>query len=749
MAGMPVAAGVQVCMPRNPVTQMPSPSRCARSHADPVDTMQSPDEPSVLSAEELRRVQRLTSDNWASGDDSDIRGERMKSDREQRVTWASEGDESETELGDEVYYQKLLELKERNLQNLRAVEKLYHRHVQEGGHHHHSSIGTEECLVQDETPAYQATAADQRQPSSTNVSVTQHLPHNSRSQYFAGVGRVEDVPQESSADLESDTGSACSSESAQSGSPGQLRSNSVVEVDGFAAGYLEGADLPPSLHHDDYMSLTDERLSSSDDQQQNSGNESENGVRHQHLIDSMWDDFRVERGKLKRSAKGAWSPTYTIPEPFEMTRRTERQQRNRENQSRCILEAEEKRLQREQEELEAMRVRFSAKDVPGFVKRPIYESMCLAEEERRKKSREEYAKRLLADQQPFSFLEREQKKKEARRKRAPRKPAEQKIFRAKPLPNDILEPSSQEQTLEEELYRQIRMKIRSDTLLANSHLPQSMANRQKSLRYTQGDLRHKTSQRHESRAFVTREHRFRPRINSGVPDFGELHRRLDSTQQVSREQHQPTTIKPFFLRTEIVAEKKQRDREHGQSSSVLSVRPGSAPPPSTYVRSADSFHTRVTRSSQLRTDHTQAKLRKRQAQAMDHAVLQSQKEDRERNVRDRLAASMNDSGGRSSMSMDIDAYQKLQQNQAAQQAREQQYRQELEEMEQRLAERPLLLERTAQTNARLAAEHHFDNTLRSAGVKDFEHLSIRDSPHAKSSRMQGRERMSSLSSISD
>jgi len=46
------------------------------------------------------------------------------------------------------------------------------------------------------------------------------------------------------------------------------------------------------------------------------------------------------------------------------------------------------------------------------------------------------------------------------------------------------------------------------------------------------------------------------------------------------------------------------------------------------------------------------------------------------------------------------------------------YRQELEEREEKLKHRPLLFERVAQKNARMAAEKHYSNTLKALGLSD-------------------------------
>lgn len=46
------------------------------------------------------------------------------------------------------------------------------------------------------------------------------------------------------------------------------------------------------------------------------------------------------------------------------------------------------------------------------------------------------------------------------------------------------------------------------------------------------------------------------------------------------------------------------------------------------------------------------------------------------------------------------------------------YRQELEEREEKLKNRPLLFERVAQKNARMAAEKHYSNILKALGISD-------------------------------
>ena len=667
--------GVQISVPpRNPETSLPSPERCASRLALRGTTGGTGDRSaSVLSMSELAAITDLaTSRSFGEvspgSSTSMSHSHCLDSDRDESV----EENESEQEntanisptsphgfrggVADDPYYKRLLELKEKNMRTLKAVEKLYRQHVQgrcldtswkqESWSGVVSKIDSEELSASEDDSRRHSFNEDGRALSAAPAEARSHAYSSpaEEDQILPDLSRY--VHSDNDGDDDKSTPECCSS--LADSEDDRVSEHDTLEDQDLPTVFCENhspvsknpdfSDASGSDGCDDWSGEEDLSLSSDD-------RDDDSSPRHHDVIEGMWDSFSVEydgaSSYRKERQKSSWSPRTTIPEPFEMTWREERRRRNPPGPSKCLLEAEHQRLLREQEELAALSVKFKAKEVPSYVKMPVYEKLRQEEEERRAKSRQKFAEQLVAEQEPFSFLERERSKKENRlRSAAQKRGTKPGVFRAKPLPKHLFDDHSRERELENELYRQIRMHIRSEELLASSRLPCSMATRKRSLRYTNGHMRHDSMKQRSEAAFLTKEHKFQPRINPGVPDFGELHRRLQKQTQSQQQQSISTAVKPFFLRTELMAQRKCCKRQ-GEPSSVPSAnrRQNRSPPQSTYVGSADSFHTRATRSSHLRSLSAHERLSEHTKKAYDDEELRHKRNERERLVRQRLASS--------------------------------------------------------------------------------------------------------------
>lgn len=102
---------------------------------------------------------------------------------------------------------------------------------------------------------------------------------------------------------------------------------------------------------------------------------------------------------------------------------------------------------------------------------------------------------------------------------------DKKKFKANPFPDHLFDLSLADRMAEKEEYRAIRVRMRAQETLAMSRLPPNMESRGKD--YTLGTFRSKLSKDGNKNAFMTKEHKFRPQINTVIPEFDALHRQFE------------------------------------------------------------------------------------------------------------------------------------------------------------------------------------------------------------------------------
>uniref|UniRef100_A0A8B9FUJ7 Protein FAM161A n=1 Tax=Amazona collaria TaxID=241587 RepID=A0A8B9FUJ7_9PSIT len=205
-----------------------------------------------------------------------------------------------------------------------------------------------------------------------------------------------------------------------------------------------------------------------------------------HRIETMWDGFSVEdyipRTKPSSPAcrttqkkQKAWSPKVTVPKPFQMTLR-EARKKEQNIKSKSLVEMENNLLKKQLEEEAECQKQFRANPVPAAVFLPLYHEILQRNEERRRSVKERSKLQLLACQKPFKFIEREKQRNEMRKMQLRDLSAPEKktgLFKAKPVPRCVYSPAVNDRLKEEELYREIRIRMRAEELLRNSSLPNS------------------------------------------------------------------------------------------------------------------------------------------------------------------------------------------------------------------------------------------------------------------------------------
>lgn len=289
------------------------------------------------------------------------------------------------------------------------------------------------------------------------------------------------------------------------------------------------------------------------------GSETGSSAFAKERIEKMWDGFCVEdyisrtKHSLPRSPafrmiqkkQKAWSPKVTVPKPFQMTIR-EARKKEQNLKSKSQIELENNLLKKQLEEEAECQKKFRANPVPAAIFLPLYHEIVQRNEERRRSVKERSKLKLLASQKPFKFIEREKQRNEIRKMQlrdlsAPEKKT--KLFKAKPVPKCVYSPAVNDKLKEEELYREIRIRMRAEELLRNSSLPNS--------RLALGDTNKK-----KHKCIEPKQTEHKPKIKSNVPDFERLHQKFQKQLLQQKQVKHLTVCEPFDLRTPYIPSNK-------------------------------------------------------------------------------------------------------------------------------------------------------------------------------------------------
>ncbi|XP_043459407.1 protein FAM161A isoform X2 [Prionailurus bengalensis] len=386
------------------------------------------------------------------------------------------------------------------------------------------------------------------------------------------------------------------------------------------------------------------------------------------LINNMWTNFSVEDyiqcghadfpvEKTKKKPR-EWVPKVTVPEPFQMMIREQRK-KEANMKSKPDIEMVHQLLKKQEEESECKK-KFRANPVPAFVFFPLYHDIVKQNEERRRYMKEKNKEALLASQKPFKFIAREEQKQAIRDKQMRdlfKSKKKTNRFKARPIPRSTYG-SVTNGKLEEEPYRNIRMQLRAQELLQNSSpLPRRSGHRSCAARKLKGP---------EQAEKLKCKHNFRWQ----TADFEDLPERYQKHLSKQKFSKFLTVCKPSDLhaasnastqREKILADVAADEEHLKETRAYLSPRHKSP------ARSASAKPVPCNRNPPMPTVSSRGR---------EQATRKSEKE------------------------------------------RMREYQRELEEREEKLKNRPLLFERVAQKNARMAAEKHYSNTLKAVGLSD-------------------------------
>jgi len=449
------------------------------------------------------------------------------------------------------------------------------------------------------------------------------------------------------------------------------------------------------------------------------------------VIDNMWDNFSVdnyapvEKGPKEEPAQPKqWKPSITVPQPFNMTLREAAKAKVKSKRKEKL---EKELLERKMTEEAELAKKFRARPLPATTFIKLYEEQKSEEEKKRQYSRSLNKAILEATQRPFNFMKREEEKKELRRSQSMDK-MEKKIntkpeFKARPFPENLFSLSLEDKITEQNEYRKIKVKMRSEEMLANSSLPPNMRSRGE--RYSSN--RRYSKKQEIASAKKMQDSKFRPNINHDVPDYEELHRKLEIDLLRKRKEKSPTICEPFNLHTAKVPDRRARtlnmqtpeSHHKGRERSLERFRQSSSHQSSPSLRSSmpdEAPPYAMTETARMRHSINQDTLAKETKAREDEKKKTERRKRRELQLRQKVAR--RSIGNDLRRSLDKQNKEKLRSFRESEMARKQAYREYLREIKARVDQRPLLFEQESQTNAKRTAQRKYEQLLKEAGVDD-------------------------------
>ncbi|CAK6435116.1 unnamed protein product [Pipistrellus nathusii] len=388
------------------------------------------------------------------------------------------------------------------------------------------------------------------------------------------------------------------------------------------------------------------------------------------LINNMWTNFSVKdyvhcedadlpAVKKTRKKSKEWVPKITIPEPFQMMIREEKKKEENMKYKPDIEMAE--KLLKKQEDSECKK-KFRANPVPEFVFLPLYHERVKQNEERRRTMKEKNKEVLLASLKPFKFIAREEQKRAIREKQLRdfiKAKKKTNRFKARPIPRSTYGSTTNNRFTEEELFRNFKKQLRAQELSPNSSPPPY------SPPHRSFAARKPKDREHAERV------KCKCKSSCQIADCGEPPERY---QKHLSEQKSPKILLAFKPSDPHAASHASTKREKNSADNK-----------------ADEENLKETHWAYQFLRH-KSPVRSPNAKRAPYNC--------------KLPMPTVSSRGRE------------QATRKSEKERMREYQRELEEREEKLKHRPLLFQRVAQKNARMAAEKHYSNTLKALGISD-------------------------------
>nr|XP_026648390.1 protein FAM161B isoform X2 [Zonotrichia albicollis] len=435
--------------------------------------------------------------------------------------------------------------------------------------------------------------------------------------------------------------------------------------------------------------------------------------------DSSWDQQKPHlfpKSRLRpKSASSPWIPSITIPQPFKMTLR-EARKKSELLKSYMFLELDTHRDKRQSQDEAECQKQFRAQPVPAHVFLPLYQEIMEQNEIRRQAATQKRKELLLSTQRPFSFVEKEEKKKEAIRQKflaaaTPNESSKQKQA-SKKVPKSTYDSLLGDKLKEAELCREIRIQMRAKDLLESSVAPIDTSNCRR-----EPQSRTATRTKQEKLGFLQdTSFSFKPQINPAIPDFEELYWAFQRKTMRRQEIKEPTRNKPFKLRTSnLHARQRQANEKDSQKLSKVSVQKSHSLPGLSSL-SSNTLPVHITDATRKRESAIRyAQDNKKEGDKEGIYWLEKQKmkcQAMQKSVNSRAKALD------PHKSLEETQKEKLKQNRQNMRDRTKEYRKELEEMKLRVKNRPFLFEQVTKHDAHQGAERRYRRTLQQVGLSE-------------------------------
>lgn len=280
-------------------------------------------------------------------------------------------------------------------------------------------------------------------------------------------------------------------------------------------------------------------------------------------ISGMWNDFSINDYAPKKEPRRhsatvndkkeektkEWKCRITVPQPFNMMLREEDSQKKKTSAQKDLDLQRMEKLKAEEEECQK---KFKATPAPAHIYLPLFNEIMEKNESRARMIKEYSAELLQMQQKPFNFMKREEDKKKWAHDnyaRVERKSKKDLDFKAKPVPDYLYDQTINDKILEEEEYRKIRMKMRSAELLRSASMPPNM---EAMKHYKEQKMKEKVAKRKPAK----RAHN--PKINRYVPDYDYLHKKFQNHMMQRKQGKEATITQPFNLRSSMNPSSRQR-----------------------------------------------------------------------------------------------------------------------------------------------------------------------------------------------
>nr|XP_027315402.2 LOW QUALITY PROTEIN: protein FAM161B [Anas platyrhynchos] len=437
--------------------------------------------------------------------------------------------------------------------------------------------------------------------------------------------------------------------------------------------------------------------------------------------DSAWDQQKpplFPKSCLRpKSASSPWIPSITIPQPFKMTLR-EARKKSQLMKSYLFLELDKPRDKRQSQDEAECQKQFRAQPVPAHVFLPLYHEIMEQNEIRRQIATQKRKELLLSTQRPFSFLEKEEKKKEAIRQKflaaATSSESSKPKQASRKVPKSTYDPLLGDKLKEAELYREIRIQMRAKDLLESSVAPIDTSNCR---RKPQSRTATKTKQ--EKLGFLQdNSFSFTPRINPTIPDFEELYWAFQREAVRRQEVKEATRNKPFKLRTSNLRSRQKQANERIKDSHQLSKVSMQKSRSLTALSSLSSNTLPVHITDATRKRESAIRCSQESKKEGDKEGIYWLEEQKKKCQAIRKSVNSRAKALDPHRSLDETLKEKLKQNWQNMRERTKEYRKELEEMQLRVKNRPYLFEQVTKHDARQGAERRYRHTLQHVGLSE-------------------------------